>query len=339
MKEILTQGLITGTISKHKNFNEELQYATLQRELLGDLPELTNKALKRLNRLLSTFPSYSAPHRLVRSAQASVSAVQAAVLAFVESLASQEHQARVAVAVMRDLTAKQEAKQAKERERRARSARNRDHAQTSIVSHMMRGSMPLTPKVAPTTTPAATPYVPRSTSAPAHQSRGFRSSTPAPPRQAQGKTAVDAILVSSDSSEAAVPAKKSKPRRSPRLEAATATAEHASGSSSPSDAAQECNLDGALSTASSGTASSGATPTSPPRTTSMSAFNFFRDVLGDAADAAVRECEILREQARISSLPSPTFPHSSDVAEMKMEHLDEADNAVDLTITRLMRQD
>ena len=338
LREILTQGVLTGSISKHKNFQEELQYAELQRELLGDLPELTNKALKRLNRLLSTFPSYSAPHRLVRSAQASISAVHAAVLAFVESLASQEHQARIAVAVMRDLAAKQEAKQQKERERRARSARQRDHTQPSMMSHIVRGSLPVTPKVAPVT--PATPYIPRASSAPAHQARGFRSSTPAAPRQpTQGKTAGDPIVVSSDSSETAVPAKKSKPRRSPRLEAnvaASAAAENASGSSSPmSDAAQGCNLDGACST----TTSSASTPPSPSQIAPLSAFNFFKDIMGDAADAAIREVEILREQARISSLPSPTFPVRSELGEIKMEQNDAAEDAIDLTITRLMRHD
>ena len=61
--------------------------------------------------------------------------------------------------------------------------------------------------------------------------------------------------------------------------------------------------------------------------------------MGDAADAAVREVEILREQARISSLPSPPFPVGSEYGEIKMEEIDAAEDAVDLTITRLMRQD
>ena len=352
LKDIISQGILNGTISRHKNFQDELAYAELQRELLGELPGASSEAINNLNRLLTAFPAYSPPHRLVRAAQASVSKVLAASNALADSIVSMEHQARVAIVVMKEITAKHEAYKQKERERKARSQRQRDTNQTTIMSHMVRGGLP---RAAPITPGLTRTTSTRTLSAPANPSRGFRSSTPAPappPSSQTGKTAVETILVSSDSSENAVPAKKMKPRRSPRLESAASAAEAAEAhveSGSPSEASSTRsfggqNLDGAMSSSSSATSpttSASPLPSSSKDARPLSAFDFFHSVMGDVAECAMREVEIIREQARIEAIAEPL--HSpigrSDLGEQRAEANDVKNEEicpVDLTISKLM---
>ena len=342
LKDIISQGILNGTISRHKNFQDELAYAELQRELLGELPAASSEAINNLNRLLTAFPAYSPPHRLVRAAQASVSKVHAASNALADSIVSMEHQARVAIVVMKELAAKHEAFKQKERERRARSQRQRDTNQTTIMSHMVRGGLPRAAPVTPALTRTTSI---RTSSAPANPSRGFRSSTPAPappPRSQTGTTAVETIVVSSDSSEHAVPAKKMKPRRSPRLENAASAAEAAETpveSGSPSEASSThsfsaTNIDGAMSNSSSATSPM---PSSSHNAHPLTAFDFFKNVMEDAVSCAVREVEILHEQARIESFPEPMG--RSELGEERAlanDIKEETVSPVDLTISKLM---
>ena len=73
----------------------------------------------------------------------------------------------------------------------------------------------------------------------------------------------------------------------------------------------------------------------------MSAFDFFHTVMGDVAECAMREVEILREQARIEAIAEPL--HSpigrSDLGEQRAEANDVKNEEicpVDLTISKLM---
>ena len=339
LREQVLQGLQIGTISKNRDFFGELQHADLQFELLGNLPELSARAIANLNRLLTAFPTYSGPNRLVRTAQSSVAAVHAQASALADGLAAQKHQARVANAVFNEVAAKHEAFKQKERERRARSQRARDHGQTTLTSHIMRGGVG---KAHPTSSKSTTT---RAGSAPA-QARGFRSSTPVvKSTEPQPKKEVITVSDSSDSE------KKVAPRRSPRLGGAAASSEDkmdvASNSSPVSSDAPLEQTDGNVATMSSGSSSG-----SPPK---KSDFDFFRNIIENTAEEAVIRAEKHADQERgvcfadswgpISHIPHHDNPlgeqraASSDDAEQTpaSEGMEEgSDSALDLTIKRIM---
>ena len=164
LRELILQGVASGKISKHRDFQAEKEYADLQRDLLADLPQVSGAALGNLNRMLSAFPTYSGAHRLVRSAQSSVSVVHAKCMSLADTLEAQSAQATVAVAVMQEINAKHEAARLKERERRARSQRHRGGQQT-ITSHLLRG--PVLRPPGPVASTSGVTRTTRATSAPA----------------------------------------------------------------------------------------------------------------------------------------------------------------------------
>ena len=284
LREQILQGLQIGTISKNRDFYGELQHADLQHELLGNLPELFARAIANLNRLLTAFPTYSGPNRLVRTAQSSVAAVHAQASALADGLAAQKHQAKVANAVFNEVAAKHEAFKQKERERRARSQRARDHGQTTLTAHIMRGGVA---KAHPG--PSKSTSTSRAGSAPA-QSRGFRSSTPVvKATEPEPKKEVITVSDSSDSE------KRPAPRCSPRLGGAAAPAEDkmevtSNSSPSSSDVPLE-QTDGNVATMSSGSSSG----SSPPK---KSVFDFFRNVMNHTAEEAVIRAEQHSDQER-----------------------------------------
>ena len=298
LKSIIHQGVASGKISKNRDFDSELLHAIQQKELLGDLPKSSGEALLNLNRLLSAFPTYSGPYRMVRAAQAMVSTIHAKTMAFAETLDIQKKQARVAVLVMQEVNAKTEANRLKERERRQRQ-RQRELVQSSITSHLIRGPLPRGGPL-----PGPPPL--KESRRPA--SRTFKTSTPAqqPPPVKQ-----EVIILSSDSSEGAPTAvKKSKPRRSPRFDT--------------EDNAGDNQIDGAASTRSEPTPS----PSPSPK---MTAIDFFTDILGNTVSEAVREVEILREQARRDQEVEEAKGHSA-AGELRAERSDQQEYPMDLTI-------
>ena len=343
LREQILQGLQLGTICKNRDFYGELQHADLQHELLGNLPELSARAIANLNRLLTAFPTYSGPNRLVRAAQSSVAAVHAQATAFADSIAAQKHQAKVANAVFNEVAAKHEAFKQKERERRARSQRARDNGQTTITSHIMRGGVAKAP---PTSSKASSKSASssRAGSAPA-QSRGFRSSTPnVKAAEAEPKKEVITVSDSSDSE------KKTAPRRSPRLGGAAAQTEDkmevtSNSSPSSSDVPLE-QTDGNVATMSSGS-STGSSP-------KKSAFSFFRNIVDNTAEEAVILAEKHADQERGVEFadswgPISHIPHHdnlgehraamSDLAEDRPASEDmeeETSSPLDLTIKRIM---
>ena len=162
------------TISKARDFHGEMLYADLQCELLGNLPNSSARAIENLNQLLTAFPTYNGPHRLLRPAQSSIATVHAQATALADSLMAQKHQCRITAAVIKEVAAKHEAVRQNEREGRARSQRQRDHGQTTMTSHIMRGAVNKPP---PPPTKAPMPSTSRSGSALA-ASPGFWSSPP-----------------------------------------------------------------------------------------------------------------------------------------------------------------
>ena len=324
LKDLLLQGINSGKISKGRNFEDELLTADLQIELLADLPALSGEAQKDLNRLLSAFPTFSGPYRMARAAQAKISVVHAKTMAYLETLEAQKRQARVAVIVMKEVAAKSEANRLKERERRARSQRQRETGQTSIMSHVIRGPLP---RAGPSTSQALTrskTLHPKTTA----KTSTFKTSTPSGvhPSDEEVQIKQEIIVLSSDSSDGAAPSKKAKPRRSPRFEVTE-------------DANNNEQLDGAASSRSSATTSLNPSP-------QYSSLEFFTNMLGDSVEQAVREVEILREQARRELEVEVAMGHSeagehraekSDANEYPADKMDNRqDDAVDLTIHKLM---
>ena len=298
LKSIIHQGVASGKISKNRDFDSELLHAIQQKELLGDLPQSSGEALLNLNRLLSAFPTYSGPYRMVRAAQAMVSTIHAKTMAFAETLEIQKKQARVAVIVMQEVNAKTEANRLKERERRQRQ-RDRELVQSSITSHLIRGPLP---RGGPLPGPPSL----KESRRPA--TRTFKTSTPA---QQPLPIKQEVIVLSSDSSDGA-PTKKSKakPRRSPRFD-------------TEGDGAGN-QVDGAASTRSEPTPSLSPSP-------KMTAIDFFTDILGNTVSEAVREVEILREQARRDhEVEEATGP--SAAGELRAERSDQQEYPMDLTI-------
>ena len=332
LKDLILQGVNSGSISKFRDFEAELSFADLQRDLLADLPELSCEALQDLNKLLSAFPTYSGPYRMARAAQSKISVVHAKAMAFVETLEAQKRQARVAVIVMKEVAAKSEAHRLKERERRARSQRQREAGQTSITSHIIRGPLP---RQGPSTSQSLTrsksaASLPKSSSKSTSKASTFKTSTPLDirPEDKEVKIKQEIIVLSSDSSDGIAPSKKAKPRRSPRFEAAE------------EDANNNEQLDGAASGRSS------QTTTSMSPSPKYSSLEFFTNILGETVEDAVREVEILREQARRDlqvevnqgrSEAGEVRAEASDRNEYPVDRMEEReDAAVDLTINKLM---
>ena len=137
LANLLEQDMLNGRIHRGRDFVGESQSFDQQCELIGDLPDCSGAALDSLNRLLTAFPSYSGPNRLVRAAQAQVAVVHAKAASFVDHMKAGKAQARVAVKVAQKIEAKKEAERAKDREKRARAMRAREN-QPSVAT-LMRG--------------------------------------------------------------------------------------------------------------------------------------------------------------------------------------------------------